>query len=150
MKRMPEDELGRHLVPYLSRAGLDPSRGPDPGKVAVLLRDRSETLVSMADQAAYFYATPNVDPQKVAEQVTPPVRTALSNLLAAFATLDWTREALAAAMKSAAATHGLKPPQVMMSMRLLVCGTTSTPAIDAVLFLLGRETVRERLSAALG
>jgi glutamyl-tRNA synthetase len=149
MKRMPEDELGRHLVPYLARAGLDPSNGPDPRKVALLLRDRTETLVGMADQAAYFYATPNVDRQKAAEQVTPPVRAALGHLLAQFATLDWTRETLAAAMKAAAATHGLKPPQVMMSMRLLVCGTTSTPAIDAVLFLLGRDKVRDRLSAAL-
>jgi len=154
MKRMPEDLLGTHLAPYLARAGLEaskgPSAGPDPGKVAVLLRDRAETLVSMADQAAYFYATPNVDPQKVAEQVTPPIRAALAELHTAFAALEWTREALAAAMKAVAARHVLKPPQVMMSMRLVVCGTTTTPAIDAVLFLLGRETVRTRMSATLG
>src|SRR4030095_14062604 len=93
--------------------------------------------------------TPNVDGQKLAEQVTPPIRAALADLHAEFASLDWTREALAAAMKSAAAKHGLKPPQVMMSMRLVVCGTTTTPAIDAVLFLLGRETVRARMHSAI-
>jgi glutamyl-tRNA synthetase len=38
---------------------------------------------------------------------------------------------------------------VMMAMRTLVCGTRETPAIDAVLALLGRETVRTRLVAAL-
>ena len=42
---------------------------------------------------------------------------------AEFATLDWTREALGAALKAAAARHGLKPPQVMMAMRVLVAGT---------------------------
>ncbi|MFO1310951.1 MAG: glutamate--tRNA ligase [Burkholderiales bacterium] len=149
MKRMPEADLGRHLAPYLARAGLDASRGPDPGKVAALLRDRAETLVSIADQAAYFYAEPVADPARVAEQVTSQVRTALLDLRGEFATVEWTREALGAAMKASAAKHGLKPPQVMMSMRLVVCGTTTTPAIDAVLALLGRETVVRRLSARL-
>jgi glutamyl-tRNA synthetase len=125
------------------------SNGPDPGKVAAILRDRAETLVAMADQAAYFYAAPSVDAGKIAEQVTPPVRAALDGLHAELASLDWTREALGAAMKSAAARHGLKPAQVMMPMRLVVCGTTTTPAIDAVLFLLGRETVRARMQSAL-
>jgi len=81
--------------------------------------------------------------------VTPPIREALLGLHAQFASLDWTREALAAAMKGGAAQHGLKPPQVMMSMRLVVCGTTTTPAIDAVLLLLGRDVVRSRMGAAL-
>ena len=52
-------------------------------------------------------------------------------------------------MKAAAARHGLKPPQVMMAMRVLVCGTPQTPAIDAVLALLGRDEVVARLSAGL-
>ena len=50
-----------------------------------------------------------------------------------------------ALLKSTAAKHGLKPPQVMMALRVLVAGTPQTPAIDAVLALLGRETVRARI-----
>ena len=149
MKRMSEVDLGQRLVPYLRRAGLDPAEGPDAGAVAVLLRDRTETLVAMADAAAYFYSTPAVPGDKVAEQVTAPIRAALAELHGEFATLDWTREALAAAMKGAAPRHGLKPPQIMMSMRLVVCGTSTTPAIDAVLALLGRDTTRARMAAAL-
>ncbi len=36
MKRLPEAELGRRLVPYLVRAGLDPAAGPAPGAVGML------------------------------------------------------------------------------------------------------------------
>ena len=150
MKRMPDAELGRHLVPFLQRAGLDPAGGPDAGAVAALLRDRAETLVAMADAAWYFYATPVVPADKVAEQVTAANRGALVELHAEFATTDWTREALMAALKGAAARHGLKPPQVMMPLRLLVAGTPSTPAIDAVLALLGRDAARARMATALG
>ncbi len=149
MKRLSEAELGQRLVPFLKRAGLDPTNGPDPGAVARLLRDRAETLVAMADAAWYFYSTPAVDAAKVAEQVTPAIRSALVELHREFAALEWTREALAAAMKAAAARNGLKPPQIMMPMRLLAAGTPTTPAIDAVLALLGRNATRLRIATAL-
>jgi len=150
MKRMPEAALGMRLVPFLQRAGLDPEAGPDAGAVAVLLRDRCETLVVMADAASYFYSTPTVAQDKVAEMVTLSNRGALVELHGEFATIDWTRVALAAAMKSAAVRHGIKPPQIMMPMRLLVAGTPATPAIDAVLALVGRDVARSRMATALG
>ena len=150
MKRLPEAELGRRLKPFLARARLDPATGPDAGAVATLLRDRAATLVEMADAAHYFYAAPAVAPEKLAEHLTAAVRPAVVDLQSEFAGIDWTREALMAALKAAAARHGLKPPQVMMALRMLVAGTTSTPAIDAVLVLLGRDATRARMAVGLG
>jgi glutamyl-tRNA synthetase len=149
LKMLAPDELGRRLVPYLTQAGLDPAAGPPAGAVGTLVRDRVATLTEMADAAHYFYATPHPTAEKVAEYAGAATRPALAELDAEFATLAWTREALGAALKGAAARHGLKPPQVMMALRVLVCGTPSTPAIDAVLALLGRDTVRARLAAGL-
>ena len=150
MKRLPEAELGRRLVPFLARAGLDPATGPDAGAVATLLRDRAATLVEMADAAHYFYAAPAVVPERLAEHLTAAVRPAVVDLQSEFAGIDWTREVLMAALKAAAARHGLKPPQVMMALRMLVAGTTTTPAIDAVLVLLGRDAARARIAVGLG
>ena len=45
--------------------------------------------------------------------------------------------------------HGLKPGQIMMALRMIVTGTKETPAIDAVLSLVGRERTRERMKAGL-
>ena len=59
------------------------------------------------------------------------------------------RDAILAALKAAAARHGLKPPQVMMPLRVAVCGTRETSAIDAVLALLGRDVTLSRLAAGL-
>ena len=150
MKRMPEAELGKRLIPFLIRAGLDPATGPDPGAVATLLRDRADTLVAMADAAHYFYSAPRVPPEKLAEQVTAANRPALVELYSEFENLDWTREALMPALKAAATRHGLKPPPIMMALRMLVAGSTSTPAIDAVLVLLGRASTRARMAQGLG
>jgi glutamyl-tRNA synthetase len=149
MKRASAQVLGDRLLPYLERAGLAVAGGPAPGGVAMLLRDRVATLVDMADAARYFYAAPHVPVEKIAETVTPANRAALADILAAFGDVGWTREALGASLKSVAARHGLKPGEVMMPLRMLVCGTRETPAIDAVLALLGRDETRARLERAL-
>jgi glutamyl-tRNA synthetase len=149
MKRLPADELGRRLAPYLARKGLRSEAGPDAAAVALLLRERVATLVEMADAARYFYAAPSVDAAAIAAQVNAGNRAALAELAGEFATVEWTRDALGAALKAAAARHGLKPGQVMMPLRVAVCGTTQTPAIDAVLALIGRDATRARLEAAL-
>jgi glutamyl-tRNA synthetase len=149
MKRAPVETLGRELEPFLRRAGLDPAHGPPAAEVAALLRDRATTFVEAADAAHYFYTTPHPTPEKVAEFVNDGNRAALVQLVADFEAVAWTRESIGAAIKHNATKHGLKPPQVMMPLRILVCGTPQTPAIDAVLALLGRETTRARLTAGL-
>ena len=63
--------------------------------------------------------------------------------------MQWKREDIGASIKAAAARHKLKPGQVMMPLRLLVAGTPTTPAIDAVLTLLGRERTRQRMVSGL-
>jgi glutamyl-tRNA synthetase len=149
LKRLPEAELGLRFAPYLAAAGLDAAAGPPPGPVATLLRDRVATLTEMAAAAQYFYVTPQPSAEALAAMVVPASRPALADLDAEFAPLDWTREAIGPALKAVAARHGIKPPQVMMPLRMLVCGTKETPAIDAVLALLGRDVVRARLAAGL-
>ncbi|MCC7038770.1 MAG: glutamate--tRNA ligase [Burkholderiales bacterium] len=149
MKRMAPEALGRSLIPYLVRAGLDPAAGPDAGAVAVLLRDRVSTLVAMADAAHYFYRTPAVPRDGLRELLTPAVRAGVTDLEQRLGAVAWTREALGALLKAVAAEHKVKAGEIMMPVRWLVSGTGHTPAIDAVLALLPRETVRARIVAGL-
>jgi len=149
MKRMAPAALGERLAPYLVRAGLDPAAGPDAGAVAALLRDRVDTLVAMADAAAYFYAPPALAPAKAAELLTPPVRAAVSDVARRLADVEWTREAIGALLKAVAGEHRLKAGEVMMPVRWLVSGTGHTPAIDALLALLPRAEARARLERGL-
>ncbi len=63
--------------------------------------------------------------------------------------IDWTREAIAAQIKRTVAEHKLKMPQFGIPARVLVFGRTQTPALEAVLALMPRETVIHRLAAGL-
>ena len=149
LKRMPPEDLGPLLEPFLVAERLDIAGGPPVSGVAGLLRDRVPTLAEMADAAHYFYATPHVPAEKVAQFVNEANRGALIDLHAQFANLEWSREPIGTAIKAVAARHGLKPGQVMMPLRMLVTGTKETPAIDAVLSLVGRERTRERMKRGL-
>ncbi|HZQ61082.1 MAG TPA: glutamate--tRNA ligase [Casimicrobiaceae bacterium] len=149
IKRLSDEELGGRLLPYLQRIGIDASAGPGLAGVAALLRDRAPTLADMAEGARLFYQTPKVPAALLADHLTAANRPVLAELNTLFADLEWTREAIGTALRASAARHGLKPPQVMMALRVLVTGSTHTPAIDAVLALLGRECSRERIAAGL-
>ncbi|MEO5701840.1 MAG: glutamate--tRNA ligase [Casimicrobiaceae bacterium] len=149
IKRMADDVLAERLMPFVLAADLDVASGPPLPQVAALLRDRGATLVEIAAAARYFYRTPQLPPELVAGHVTAASRSALADLHRQFAELAWTRDALGTAIKATAAHHGLKPPQVMMPLRVVVAGSTQTPSVDAVLALLGRDVVRERMARGL-
>ena len=63
--------------------------------------------------------------------------------------LTWERSALNGAIKQIVGELKLKMPQVAVPLRVAVTGRTQTPSIDAVLELIGRDAVLERIDRAL-
>ena len=63
--------------------------------------------------------------------------------------LTWERTALHGAIKQIVSEQKLKMPQVAVPLRVAVTGRTQTPSIDAVLELIGRDKVLERIDRAL-
>ena len=96
-----------------------------------------------------FYLEPHLQAAQLTEVVKPEVRPALAAFADVCAGLDWTREAIAAAVKQTVTAHGLKMPQFGMPVRQLVFGRPQTPALEAVLVLMPRQTVIHRLRAGL-
>ena len=146
LKTASDERLAELVEPELRKRGAQPGGGPALTKVVALLKDRANTIPQLADEAMLFYAvevnpgTPDWD-EKVA--------TALKVLKARLTTAKWERAALNDAIKDVVKSSGLKMPQIAMPLRRLVTGRTQTPSIDAVLELIGRETVLLRLSQHL-
>jgi glutamyl-tRNA synthetase len=125
-------------------------RGAPLEAVVLLLRDRAQTLNELAEQALLFYGPlPDVAADALREQFPPATRAAAREFLQQAAGTEWQRPQIAALIKSVLAAHALKMPQFAPAMRLAVTGRMQTPSLDAVLELLGRDTVIERLAAAL-
>ena len=142
MKTASNARLAALAAPQLEALGARTARGPSLEAVVALLKDRATTLRHLAEAASIFYREPG--PQAVAEEA----RAALGALRRQLETLPWERKALGAAVSEAAKAHQLKMPQLAMPLRRVLTGQEQTPSIDAVLELLGRETVLARLAGA--
>jgi len=148
IKQTDDAELARRVAPRIRDCGGDPGAVDLPA-VMGLLKDRAETLNQLADGAMLFcgpYTRAGDD--LLAGHLDEPARLLLADFAAKAADLpDWTTEALDALIKSLLAEHGVKMPKLGIPLRLAVTGQKQTPAIGAVLALLGRERVLERLAA---
>ncbi len=148
IKRADGIALVAQLMPFLQKNGFVLDGGPDVSRVADLLRDRAATLVDMANGARYFYVRPVFDEVLFKEHTNDASKHALMELAASLTSITWSKRDINAAIKASIAKHGLKMPQLMMPLRVLVTGQTQTPAIDSIMDVLGREEVLVRLKQA--
>ena len=146
IKRADAKRLGELLTPFVEAEGQNPKNGADIGLVADLLRDRAHTLPEMAKAARYFYEAPVANPALLAQHLTDSAKPAIAELQTLLASVNWTKADINTTIKTLTQKHNLKMPQVMMPLRVLVTGQTQTPAIDAVMAVLGRDEVLKRLA----
>src|SRR5258706_9837455 len=133
----------------LEKMNVNVKNGPPLDQVLSLLKDRANTLQHLAEAARLFYAYEEPSAKTLAELLNDKTRPALQMLKAKLADTPWDRKSLGAAVSAVLKASGLKMPELAMPARLLVTGRTQTPSLDAVLELLGRETVLARLSRYL-
>ncbi len=139
--------LARLAEPELRRLGAALESGPPLEPVVALLKDRATSVLHLAEAAMLFYGEPHPHADLLAEHLSEQVRPALRMLKARLGELSaWDKAALSGAVKQVLAANGLKMPQLAMPLRLVLTGQLQTPSIDAVLELLGRETVLARLA----
>ncbi|CAM3589367.1 glutamate--tRNA ligase [Bordetella sputigena] len=149
LRQMADAELAARVAPRIVSRGGDPAAA-DLTAVMALLKDRAETLEQLADGAMLFCGPFEGAPAELAAQhLTETARDALRDFAAEASNAEWSKDALSAAIKRVLAARGMKMPQLAIPLRVAVTGQTQTPAIDAVLALLGKDKVLQRLQRAL-
>jgi glutamyl-tRNA synthetase len=138
MKVADSARLARLVQPHLPKD----RKGPPLERVIDLVKDRASSIRQLADEAMLFYSS-EMPP---AAPIPPDALMALSTLKTKLEKAAWERSAISEAIKQVLKESGLKMPQLAMPLRQAVTGRTQTPSIDAVLELLGRDTVLSRLS----
>jgi glutamyl-tRNA synthetase len=149
MRQADDARLAALVDPFLRSDGCDPAAGPDLAAVCGLLKDRVSTIEELADAAVYFYRQLHPSDDLRVQHYTAEVLPALKTLRAKLAGTAWNRPALSAAVKEVIGEHGLKMPKLAMPLRVMLTGTPQTPSIDAVLELIGREAVLQRMDSEL-
>ncbi|MBX3661950.1 MAG: glutamate--tRNA ligase [Burkholderiales bacterium] len=145
LKEADDVRLAGLMRPFLERDGCDVANGPEPQRVAALLKERVSTIEELADAAVYFYRALEPSAELRTQHYAAGARPALEDLHRRLGTVAWDRASISAAMKAVAADHGLKFPKLAMPLRVMVTGEPQTPSVDATLELIGRDQVLSRM-----
>jgi glutamyl-tRNA synthetase len=143
--------VGKHLVWHLEQRGIDINQGPDAAKVVIAQRERCKTLADMANASGYFYRDFDQYDEKAAKKnFNTDAVSVLANLHDEFSKLaSWQAEPLHQVIIKLAETMGLGLGKVAQPLRVAVCGTAASPAIDITLELIGKEKTLIRLQKAI-
>ena len=151
LKTLPRERLHSHLQRFLdAEAGAPVSVDDGLCKLVDLLRERSKTLVEMAQLARFYYVDALVrDPRAAAKFLKPEVAAPLAELRAALAGVPvWEQAALEAAFQTVIARHGLQLGALAQPVRVAITGGTVSPPIFETLEVLGRDRSLARLADA--
>ncbi|HZV55516.1 MAG TPA: glutamate--tRNA ligase [Rhodocyclaceae bacterium] len=149
LKSAVDARLAGEVAQRLAKRGIDPEAGAPLEQVAALYKDRVANLNELADALEPFCVVVHPSAEMIATHLTDVARAALKMLRGKLAECAWEKAAISAAMKETLAACGLKMPQVAMPLRVALLGQPQSPAIDAVLAVLGRDEVLGRLDRYL-
>jgi len=143
--------VARHLSWHIGQLGIDPADGPALIDVVKAQRERSKTLVEMASASIYFYKEFDAYDEKAAKKnFTAGSGEVLARLYDEFtAVQDWQGEVLHQIVVNLAETMALNLGKVAQPLRVAVCGSAVSPAIDVTLSLLGKDKTLCRMQRAI-
>lgn len=152
LKTDDPEVVGRELAWHLERLGLDVSKGPDPADVVVALRERTQTLKAMAEQARIWYAPIDAWDEKAVNKHlradgAADVLRAMGEKLATLPT--WRPDAIHALVAEVAEARGIGMGKVAQPLRVAMTGTAVSPSIEDTVYLAGREVALRRIDNAI-
>lgn len=136
------ERLVEPLSEQLVAQGCDVDKGPSIIELVKTQQERAKTLKEMAEKSLMFYNNYEAFDEKAAKKnLKAASLEPLEMMLATFEALDdWSKEKLHEVIIKTAETLDLKLGKVAQPLRVALSGTSVSPALDATLFLLGKET----------
>jgi glutamyl-tRNA synthetase len=150
LKTLPETDVALRLVPFLAERGANVAGDARLPRVVVALRERSKTLVEMAELARPFFVRPEMDPKAAAKHLDDAGKALLRKGRDALGQVTpWAAAGIDPVLKGLSASEGVGMGKVAQPIRVAVTGSTVSPPIGETLELLGKNEALARIDAAL-
>ena len=151
MMNSDPEHVAKHLEWHMAEQGIDLADGPELVDIVKAQRERSKTLVEMANSSRYFYQEfDEYDVKAAKKNFKQGSDEVLQNLMDQFSQLElWDGEKLHQIVLDTADRMELKLGKVAQPLRVAVSGAGVSPAIDITLSLLGRDKTLARMAKAI-
>ncbi|MEZ8131541.1 glutamate--tRNA ligase [Enterovibrio norvegicus] len=151
IKTSEPEYVAKYLQWHLNAKGISTENGPAIADVIVLVGERCNTLIELAEQCRYFYQDfEEFEAGAAKKHLRPVAKEALELALAKVKAQDvWTVENLHAVIADTCSELDLGMGKVGMPLRVAVTGQGQSPSVDAVMALVGQARVISRIEQAL-
>ncbi|HJP12478.1 MAG TPA: glutamate--tRNA ligase [Gammaproteobacteria bacterium] len=145
------NELLNHLQYHLDRQSINTNNGPNIKDVVESLRDRSKTLIEMANSCTMFYQDFDSFDSDLAKNVfQTKSRTILESLYSSLEALDsWTAEEIHNVIMKICKNRNIGFAKVGQPFRLALSGNGKSGSIDKSAQLVGKDRTLSRLKMAI-
>ena len=152
IRATPVEDLAQQLIPFVCAAGFQ-VQPEKMVKIAHLIRERIR-LLSEVNTVADFFFRDELLPYDSAELIPQKGDSAmavgaLESAREVLKHVDFSHDALDAALRAAAAALKIKTGQMFQPIRVAVCGRKAAPPLFETLEVLGRETCLKRIDQAI-
>ena len=145
---VPDDEYVTRVLPFLEAKGI--SVGPSDVKRALYtIRERGTTLVDAAQRLEfYFVDSLAIDPKAKEKFLVPAAAPMLLGFRDALAAGPWEEAQLEERGHAYLASAGITIKELAQPVRVALTGTTASPGLYQVLYVLGKDKSLARLTRA--
>jgi len=151
IRNSSDEYLAKEVIPFIKKLGVQDVSEQDSMKLVPLLKNRSKTLVEMAEKSM-FYFQEEVEYEKEAEDkyLKPEFMKLFMDLKERLERLDrFDQKGLEEIFKKFLEDHNIKLKEMAQSIRVALTGKTVSPGLFEMMEVLGRERVICRLSKAI-
>ncbi len=136
---------------FLSDMGIQTTTGPDLIDLVAIQKERTKTVLEMAEQSRCFYVDfEDYDEAAAKKHLRPVILKPLTELHTKLTELkQWQDNTIHHVIMDVAEVSDLKLGKIAQPLRVAVTGTTVSPSIDVTLRLIGKERSLARLDKAI-
>jgi len=150
IKEENPENLAELLIPFIKKRGYTVENNEVLQKIILAFKERSKTLVEMAEDSEFFFKEGIEYNKKAAEKfLTPDTVEIFQILIKRLNQLQtFNQQAIEEVFKEVSSQKDLKLGKIAQPVRVSLTGSTASPGIYEVVEILGKEKVIDRLKKA--
>lgn len=151
IKKEPPERLAEVLVSFLEKKGYQAKDRDHLVKIVKTLRERSKTLVEMADNASFYFEEDLTYEKKAAKKhLTRGVIDALTAITGRLQVMEeFSESEIEGIFRTTTEEKGVKMAHLAQAVRVALTGREVSPGIFEVIDTLGKQMVLRRLKKAI-
>ena len=149
IKNKPVDELADLIKHRLLDMGVERLDTDILNNAIKLYQDREKNLNVFASDILFFFKWSEPSEELKNKYLDEKPQKLIKVFISKIEKINWTNDDINKFMKEFVKEQEIKFPEIAMPLRTIIAGTDNTPSIGSIIFILGIDDVKKRISVIL-